>query len=167
VLCDRDGTLVADVPYNGDPDRVVPLPGVVDALERVRAAGLALAVVTNQSGLALGRFSESDLAAVHRRVVEVLGRFELFASCPHGPLDGCGCRKPAPGLVRAAAMVLNVPPSACVVIGDTGADVGAARAAGARAILVPNAVTRREEIELAPVVAGCFSEAVDLALGWR
>jgi HAD superfamily hydrolase (TIGR01662 family) len=64
VLFDRDGTLIHDVPYNGDPARVVPMPGARAALDRLRAAGLRLGVVTNQSGLALGRFTRADLAAV-------------------------------------------------------------------------------------------------------
>ena len=72
-----------------------------------------------------------------------------------------------PGLVITAAEQLATPPSACVVIGDTGADVGAARAAGAQAVLVPNPVTRSEEVAAAPVVTSSFSEAVRLVLAAR
>ncbi len=164
VLCDRDGTLVVDVPYNGDPARVEVVPGVPAALGALRAAGLPVAIVTNQSGLALGRFTATDLAAVNGRVEQVLGPFPVVAVCPHGPADGCSCRKPAAGLVLEAAARLGVPPERCVVIGDTGADVAAASAAGAQAVLVPTSVTRPEEVVAAPVVAATFAEAVRLVL---
>jgi beta-phosphoglucomutase-like phosphatase (HAD superfamily) len=85
--------------------------------------------------------------------------------CVHGEDDGCACRKPSPGLVLDAARRLGVRPEECVVIGDTGADVEAARNAGAHAILVPNAVTRPEEIDAAPLVAPDLAAAVDVVLG--
>jgi histidinol-phosphate phosphatase family protein len=165
VLFDRDGTLIVNVPYNGDPARVEPVPGARDALDRLRAAGIALGVVTNQSGVARGLLTTDDVEAVNRRVEELLGPFGAWAICPHGPDDGCSCRKPAPGLVRSAAAELGVDPARSVVIGDTGADVGAAQAAGARVILVPTAATRPEEIEAAPEVASTLPEAVERLLG--
>ncbi|MGY0008027.1 HAD-IIIA family hydrolase, partial [Micromonospora sp. I033] len=107
VLLDRDGTLVEDVPYNGDPEKVRPLPGAREALDRLRAAGLRLAVVTNQSGLARGYFTEAQMHAVHARIEELLGPFDHWAICPHDDTDGCACRKPAPGLVHEAARALG------------------------------------------------------------
>ncbi len=165
VLFDRDGTLVVDVPYNGDPDRVEPVPGAAAALARLRAAGVPTAVVSNQSGIARGLVTETQVRAVNARVEQLLGPLGPWAWCPHGPDDGCGCRKPAPGLILRAAERLGVDPARCVVIGDIGADVQAARAAGARAILVPTAVTRAEEIAAADEVAPDLGSAVDRALG--
>jgi histidinol-phosphate phosphatase family protein len=165
VLFDRDGTLVVDVPYNGDPDRVVVMPGAREAVGRLRAAGVATAVVSNQSGVARGRIRAEQVEAVNRRVEELLGPLGPWLVCLHGPGDGCGCRKPAPGLIKAAAAELGVDPADCVVIGDIGADVEAARAAGARAVLVPTAVTRDEEVAAAPVVAPDLVAAVELLLG--
>ncbi|MDP9419892.1 MAG: HAD-IIIA family hydrolase, partial [Actinomycetota bacterium] len=130
VLFDRDGTLVIDVPYNGDPALVEPVPGATEALQRLRAAGLPIAVISNQSGVARGLLSPTEVDAVNLRVAELLGPFAGFWVCPHGPTDGCACRKPAPGLVLAAAAALGVAPGACAVIGDIGADVEAADAAG-------------------------------------
>jgi histidinol-phosphate phosphatase family protein len=156
VLLDRDGTIVHDVPYNGDPRRVVPVAGAREALDELRHAGFAVAVVSNQSGVAHGTLTRAQVDAVNARVDELLGPFDGWFICPHAEGDGCSCRKPAPGLVHAAATALGVSSSHCVVIGDTGADVGAARAAGARAILVPNAATRPEEI------VGCVEVASDL-----
>ncbi|MEV6634809.1 HAD-IIIA family hydrolase [Actinoplanes sp. NPDC051470] len=164
VLLDRDGTIVVDVPYNGDPSLVAPMPGAREALDRLRAAGLRLGVVTNQSGLARGRFTAEQLAAVNRRVEELLGPFDTWQVCPHDDQAGCTCRKPAPGLVTAAAAALGTTPERCVVIGDIGRDMVAAQAAGATGILVPTPVTRPEEVAAAPAVAPDLAAAVDLIL---
>ena len=164
VLFDRDGTLVVDVPYNGDPDLVEPVPGAIDALGRLRDAGVALGIVSNQSGVARGLLTAAQVRAVNRRVVELLGPFGAVAWCPHGPAAGCGCRKPAPGLVLAAARELRIRPAEVVVVGDIGSDVEAALAAGARGILVPTPATRAGEVAAAPVVARDLGAAVDLVL---
>lgn len=164
VLLDRDGTLVADVPYNGDPARVRPMPTAAAALSRLRAAEMPTAVVTNQSGVGRGLLTLAQVDAVHARVEALLGPLGPFFVCPHTPEDGCRCRKPAPGLVLDAAAVLGVPPSACALVGDIGADVEAARAAGARPVLVPTAATRPEEVVEAPEVAVDLLAAVELLL---
>jgi histidinol-phosphate phosphatase family protein len=164
VLFDRDDTLIADVPYLNDPGRVEPVPGAADVLRRLREAGVKVGVVSNQSGVARGLISPEQLAAVNARVDELLGPFGTWQVCVHGDADGCPCRKPAPGLVRQAAEALGVDPRRCVVIGDTGADVAAAEAAGARGILVPTARTRAEEILSARQVATDLTDAVELAM---
>ncbi|HYP48523.1 MAG TPA: HAD-IIIA family hydrolase, partial [Thermoleophilaceae bacterium] len=165
VLLDRDGTLVVDVPYNGDPALVRPLPGVREALERLRAAGVPLAVVSNQSGIARGLITAQQVDAVNRRVAALLGPLGPWMLCPHGPDDGCECRKPKPGMVREAAWRLGVPAAKCVFIGDIGADMQAARAAGARGILVPTERTLIEEVRSAGEVAPSLEAAVELLLG--
>ncbi|MDT0308886.1 HAD family hydrolase [Streptomyces sp. DSM 44917] len=146
VLFDRDGTLVEDVPYNADPALVRPQPKADEALAELRARGVATGVVSNQSGIARGRFTRAELMEANRRVEELLGPFGVWAICPHGPAGGCRCRKPAPGLILAACERLGVPPERTAVVGDIGSDLEAARAAGARGVLVPTPVTRREEI---------------------
>jgi histidinol-phosphate phosphatase family protein len=167
VLLDRDGTLVEDVPYNGDPARVVLRPRAREAVERLRAARVPTAVVSNQSGVGRGLISRADVDAVNRRVEELLGPLGPWLVCTHAPDDGCSCRKPAPGLVLEAASALGVAPERCALIGDVGADMDAARAAGARAVLVPNGRTRPEEIEAAPEVVADLGAAVDLLVGGR
>jgi histidinol-phosphate phosphatase family protein len=167
VLFDRDGTLVEDEPYNGDPAKVRPLPGARQAVARVRAAGLPVAVVTNQSGVGRGRIRLDDVGAVNDRVAALVGGVDAFLVCPHAPDAGCDCRKPLPALVLRAAERLGVAPESCVVIGDIGSDVEAAAAAGARGILVPTVRTRRGEVEAAPLVASSLASAVDLALAGR
>jgi histidinol-phosphate phosphatase family protein len=162
VLLDRDGTLVVDVPYNGDPALVEPMPGAREALDRLRAAGVRVGVVSNQSGVARGLISERDVAAVNARIEFLLGPIGTWLVCAHGPDDGCDCRKPRPGLVLQAAHLLGVAPRDCAVIGDIGADVEAAHAAGARGVLVPTAMTRPEEVAAAPEVASDLREAAEL-----
>jgi len=166
ILFDRDGTLIVDVPYNSDPARVVPRPMVLPALAAVRSAGVPTAVVSNQSGIGRGLLRPVDVDTVNRRMDALLGGIGPIFVCPHHPAAGCACRKPAPGLLLAAAAALGVPVAACVVIGDIGADVEAARAVGARAVLVPTAATRPEEISAAPEVAPDLLAAVRLVLSW-
>ncbi|WP_378148044.1 HAD-IIIA family hydrolase [Cnuibacter sp. UC19_7] len=165
VLFDRDGTLVVDVPYNGDPDAVVVVAGAAEAIARLRAAGIAVGVVSNQSGVAHGLVTVEEVDAVNGRVDELIGPFDTWQYCPHASEARCACRKPQPGLVLRAARALGVDPTETAVIGDIGADVRAATAAGARAVLVPTPVTRREEIDAAPLVARDLAGALDLLLG--
>jgi histidinol-phosphate phosphatase family protein len=164
VLLDRDGTLIEDVPYNGDAARVAPMPGAADALARLREAGIPTAVVTNQSGIARGLVRHGDVQAIHRRMEALLGPLGPLEYCPHGPTEGCVCRKPAPGMIVRAARRLGVGPEDCAVVGDIGADVDAARAAGARGVLVPTGRTRASEVAAAPEVAPGLAAAVALLL---
>lgn len=167
VLLDRDGTLVHDVPYNGDPELVRPVDGAREALDRLRAVGVRLAVVTNQSGIASGRITRAQADAVNARVEELLGPFDLVVLCPHGRDEGCGCRKPAPGMVKQACAELDVEPSRVVLVGDIESDVLAAEAAGATGILVPTAETRAEEVGRAAHVETTLVAAVGAILGGR
>ncbi|MGX7828455.1 D-glycero-alpha-D-manno-heptose-1,7-bisphosphate 7-phosphatase [Actinokineospora sp. 24-640] len=164
VLFDRDGTLVHDVPYNGDPALVRLMPSAREALDEVRLRGVRTGVVSNQSGVARGLLSLAQVAAVNARVEELLGCFDTWRFCPHGPADGCDCRKPAPGMVLSACADLDVSPAEAVVIGDIGADVEAAAAAGARAVLVPTPRTLPAEVDSAPLVAPTILDAVRLVL---
>ena len=167
LLLDRDGTLVHDVPYNGDPSLVTAVDGVRESLDRVRAAGIRTGVVTNQSGIGSGRLTTAQVEAVNARVEELLGPFDLWRYCPHARDEGCDCRKPAPGMVKDATATLGVAPDRTVLLGDIGADVEAARAAGAVGVLVPTAATRAEEVAVAERTAPTFAAAVDDVLAGR
>jgi len=164
VLLDRDDTLILDVPYNGDPAKVEPMPGARAALRRLRDARIPTAVISNQSGIGRGLLTRAEVEAVNARADALLGPLDAWLFCPHAPEDRCACRKPAPGLVRQAASRLGVAPERCVVIGDVGADVEAARAAGARAVLVPTPRTRPQEVAAAPLVAPDLETAVGMVL---
>jgi histidinol-phosphate phosphatase family protein len=147
VFLDKDGTLVEDVPYNADPARVALAPGAADGLSALAAAGFRLAVVSNQSGVARGYFPESALAGVEARLRELLGDIGVslagFFYCPHHPKGivaeyavACDCRKPAPGLILAAARRLGADPRDCWMVGDILDDVEAGRRAGCRTVLL-------------------------------
>jgi histidinol-phosphate phosphatase family protein len=131
VLFDRDETIVVDVPFNGDPSKVQPAPNARALLDRLRAAGLPLAVVSNQSGVGRGLLTLEAVDAVNRKIDHLLGPFAGFFVCPHSPEDGCECRKPKPQLILDAAKAMGVDPRCCVMVGDRESDVEAARNAGA------------------------------------
>jgi histidinol-phosphate phosphatase family protein len=163
VLFDRDGTLIRDVSYNGDPSLVEPVTGARQALDLARRRGLRVGVITNQSAIGRGVVSPAGVAAVNARVRELLGPIDTWQQCPHAEDDGCACRKPAPGLVLAAAAELGVAPQECLVVGDTGSDIAAARAAGARSVLIPAAWTQWDET-VGVRVADNLVEAVRFAV---
>jgi len=145
VFLDKDGTLVEDVPYNVDPARLVFTAGALPALALLAEVGYALVVVTNQPGLASGRFSRSDFAllerALMRRVRDEAGvDIAAVYACPHAPAVGrspaCLCRKPAPGLLRQAARAHSIDLARSWMVGDILHDVEAGRRAGCRSVLL-------------------------------
>ena len=164
VLFDRDGTLIRDVPYNGDPDLVEPMPGAAASVALLHARGVAVGVVTNQSGIARGLITAEQVDAVNERVDRLVGPFDVWAVCPHGEGDGCGCRKPAPGLIVDAMARLGVEPDEVAVVGDIGRDIQAARVAGCRSVLVPTPITLESEVEAATEVATTLADAVAILL---
>lgn len=147
MLFDRDETLVVDVPFNGDPQLVRAEAGAREQLDRLRAAGLPLAVVSNQSGVGRGLITQAQVDAVNHRIDALLGPFAGFFVCPHAPEDDCACRKPKPKLLLDAARSLGVDPSRCVMIGDRESDVAAARNAGAIAIKVDGPHALRDAVD--------------------
>ncbi|HKE37139.1 MAG TPA: HAD family hydrolase [Candidatus Baltobacteraceae bacterium] len=147
MLFDRDGTIVHDVPYNGDPKLVDPVPRAKELLDALRARGIRVGVLSNQSGIGRGMITEVQMRAVNRRVDELLGPFDGWYVCPHAPEEDCDCRKPKPKLVLDAARDWHVAPSEIVVIGDKTSDVEVAKNAGATGILIGKGVTFAEAVE--------------------
>jgi D-glycero-D-manno-heptose 1,7-bisphosphate phosphatase len=146
LFLDRDGTLVEEVPYLHEPERVALLPEV-EALAGAAAAGFALVVVTNQAGVARGLYDEAAVAAVHRRLAGLLAgagvRLDAVLHCPHHPegavpgyARACRCRKPGPGMLEAAAGRLGLDLAASFLVGNHPTDVGAAVAAGVTPLFV-------------------------------
>jgi histidinol-phosphate phosphatase family protein len=166
VFIDRDDTLIADVGYCKDPDRIQLLPGVVEGLQRLSGSGLAIVVVTNQSGVGRGFFTENDLAAMHTRLrseLEQVGvSLRAIYYCPHLPEDGCSCRKPRPGLLLKAASELDLDLKTCFMIGDRELDLLAGRAAGTHTILVSNK-ERGELTEMKPSADYVVKDLVEAA----
>jgi D-glycero-D-manno-heptose 1,7-bisphosphate phosphatase len=166
VLFDRDGTLVEDVPYNSDPDKVTPIHGAVETVAALRRRGLKVGVVTNQSGVARKIIPPGELQEVQDRIDQIFGAFDTWCVCPHAPSDGCDCRKPLPGLVMAGAAALGVTPQQVVVVGDRLSDLAAARAAGAIAVLVPSDRTEPAAAAGADHRLRAITDLVALVEGW-
>jgi histidinol-phosphate phosphatase family protein len=134
VFLDRDGTLVRDAGYPNQPEHYELLPGVGAALRRLRDTGYRLAIVTNQSGIGRGLFGEDDFERFQATLLADLARagvaIERTYHCPHVPDAGCGCRKPAPGMLWRAREELGADLAASWVVGDSVVDVGLAARAG-------------------------------------
>lgn len=141
VILDRDGVINEDSPdYIKSPAEWIPIPGSLEAIARLNHAGWRVVVISNQSGIARGLFDLNTLFAIHdkmqRQCAELGGRIDGVFFCPHGPEDGCDCRKPKPGLLKEAGRRLQVDLNEVPVIGDSLRDLEAAAAAGAQPILV-------------------------------
>ena len=140
VFLDRDGTLNKEIGYVGDPNDLLPVEEAGPALRRLAEAGYALVVISNQSAIGRGIFTEEQVAAVNARLAAFLRGdgvvLDAFFVCPHAPADGCDCRKPAPGLLLQARDRLDLDLAASWMVGDSVNDVVAARAAGVRPILL-------------------------------
>jgi D-glycero-D-manno-heptose 1,7-bisphosphate phosphatase len=141
VLLDRDGVVNHDSPdFIKSAGEFVPIEGSIDAIARLKRAGLLVALCTNQSGIARGRLSLDALEEIHRTLAALLAEhgaaLDALYYCPHGPDDGCACRKPKPGMLLAAMRDLRQPPQETVFIGDSARDLEAAAAAGCLPVLV-------------------------------
>ncbi len=142
AFIDKDGTLVHDVPYNVDPRHIRLAPGAGAALRMLSDAGYALVVVTNQPGIAQGRFTAQAMPIVRARLDELLAPSGValtgFYFCPHAEHASvpCACRKPNPGLIVRAAAELELDLDRSWMLGDILNDVEAGRRAGCRTALV-------------------------------
>uniref|UniRef100_B8HSR5 D,D-heptose 1,7-bisphosphate phosphatase n=1 Tax=Cyanothece sp. (strain PCC 7425 / ATCC 29141) TaxID=395961 RepID=B8HSR5_CYAP4 len=149
IFLDKDGTLIEDIPYNVDPDKIHLSEGAVEGLQLLYRAGYPLIVVSNQAGIAHGYFSEKDLEQVVHRLEDLLAEIGVllagFYYCPHHPegkiaiyrMD-CDCRKPAPGLLFQAALEQGIDLKESWMIGDILNDIEAGQRAGCHTILINN-----------------------------
>jgi len=147
VFLDRDGVVIEDSHYLGSPERVRLLPGAAAAIASLNRAGWPVVIVSNQSGVGRGMFSEADVDAVHAHLAELLhgygAKIDAFHFCPHHPDSEvkafrieCECRKPKPGMLQRAATELRLDLRASWMIGDRVSDLEAGAAAGCRTVLV-------------------------------
>ncbi len=180
VFIDRDGTLTEEVGYVNHPRRLRLLPRSAEAIRRLNGAGIAAVVVTNQAGVARGYFSEEVLAAVNAALVAQLkeegAHLDGIYVCLHHPTEGaapyrtvCECRKPKPGLLLRAAADHGLDLSRSTLVGDKASDLAAARAVGARSVLVLTGYGRGEwEYRRAsfPVEPDCVADDLLDAVEW-
>ncbi|MDO8501409.1 MAG: HAD family hydrolase [Gemmatimonadaceae bacterium] len=150
VVLDRDGTIIVERNYLSDPGGVELLTNAAEGIRTMKNLGLAVIVVTNQSGVGRGRYPMSAVDRVNERVRSLLraedADVDVIYVCPHVPADECDCRKPAPGMVRSAARDLALSPAPVAVVGDKECDIGLGRAVGTSAILIRTGYGASEEL---------------------
>lgn len=155
VVLDRDGVINREsAAFIRSPDEWLPLPGSLEAIAALSAAGYAVVVATNQSGVGRGLFDAATLGAIHARMTDAVsaagGRLAGIFFCPHAPEAGCDCRKPKAGLMRQIEQAYGRSLAGEPVVGDSERDLRAAQAVGARAILVRTGNGRDTERKLVP-----------------
>lgn len=140
VVLDRDGTIIEECEYLSDPQQIKLIPGAAGALRKLSEMGLGLAVVTNQSAIGRGFFSENRLREIHDRLFQLLEservNLDGLYYCPHKPEDQCPCRKPEVGLIKKASVELNFDLQRSIVVGDKDCDVEMGQRVGATTFLV-------------------------------
>jgi D-glycero-D-manno-heptose 1,7-bisphosphate phosphatase len=147
IFIDRDGTINEDTGYVSSPDELIVYPWAAEAIRLINESGFMSIVVTNQSGVARGLYTEDTLALIHGRLIDELGRrharLDAIYYCPHHPRIGddryrldCECRKPRPGMLLRAAREHRIDLTRSFVIGDKLSDIELARGAGASGALV-------------------------------
>ena len=159
VILDRDGVINRDSrEYVKSADEWVPIAGSIEAIGRLTRAGFTVAVASNQSGLARGLYDERALDAIHEKlntlVREAGGAVDMIVFCPHGPDDGCDCRKPRPGLLNMLARHYDLSLTGVPVVGDSLRDLEAAAATGARPLLVRTGNGAQTETRLPENLSG-------------
>lgn len=171
VFLDRDGTLIEDRHYIGHPEDVVLLPGAVDAIRQLNEGGVLAVVITNQSGIARGKFSEREYETVRARLDELLAargaRLDATFVCPHHPdfTGACDCRKPKPALFERAAAELGIDLARSFGVGDRWRDVRPVLDLGGQGILVPRYDTPLEDLARASEARATGRAAIATTLG--
>lgn len=175
VFIDRDGTINIDVHYLDDPDKFEMYPGVGEGVKRLRDKGFKIIVITNQSGIARGYFTEEQLSDIHEIMKQEFQKFDVTLDgiyyCPHHPDDTCNCRKPNTGLFVKAINEHNIDVKKSYMIGDKILDVSAGRKIGVKTILIPEPHLKEEFLSKKPeweynpdYIADDFCDAVEWIL---
>jgi len=169
VFLDRDGTIIRDVSYISRPEQVELLEGAAEGVSRINAALVPVVVITNQSGIGRGLYTEQDYERIDARTKELLAECGAHVDatyfCPHKPEDACTCRKPGTLLFDRAAADLGIDLTAALFIGDRFRDIEPAARFGARGVLVPTTSTPPAEIKRAEESAR-VADSLATALDW-
>ncbi len=149
VFLDRDGTISRDVPYCSCPEDFELLPMVAEGIKLFNDYGFKVVVVTNQSGVGRGYFSETMLTRIHRKMLDELKKsgvtIDAIYYCPHRPDDNCDCRKPNPKMILQAAQALKIDLERSYIIGDSDTDIQMGDKAGCQTILINTEGMDRED----------------------
>lgn len=164
VFLDRDGTIIEDADYCSRTEDVRILPAVLEAMRLLRFHGFKMAVVSNQSGVGRGYFTETEVEEVNRYIMEKLERcnagIDGMYYCPHHPDENCSCRKPKPGMILRASEEIGVDLGGSFMVGDKASDIETGKAAGCRTVLVTTGPARVEPTDIeSDFIAGNLLEA--------
>ncbi len=166
VFLDRDGTFIQD-PLDERVDRedkIELFPDSIEALKYLAENDFAVVVVTNQAGISEGRINENDFYRIHNKVLKILEpsgvKILKTFMCPHGPNDGCDCRKPKPKMLLEALSEFNVNPKEAYYVGDNVSDIDAGTNAGMKTVLVETARNKKVTAEQATYTAPNLLDAV-------
>lgn len=169
VFLDRDGTIIEDGHYLSKPEQVRLLPGAAEAIARINAAMVPAIVITNQSGIGRGIFTDDDHRRITDRLDELLAghgaRIDATYHCPHHPDEACDCRKPGTLLFRNAAADHGIVLTDALYIGDRFRDVEPGIALGGHGVLIPSAETPAADT-LAAVAQARVAPSLAVALDW-
>ncbi len=169
VFLDRDGTMAKDVPYCRRPQDFELFPGVAKAIKLLNERGFKVIVITNQSGIARGYFTEETLAEIHEKMAGELAKESAWVDaiyyCPHHPDDGCECRKPKPKMLLEAASELGVDLLHSYVVGDLSMDIEMGKRVGGKTILISNSYPVDETVKPDATVRD-LPQAVQIILAW-
>ncbi|ONH54055.1 D-glycero-beta-D-manno-heptose-1,7-bisphosphate 7-phosphatase [Pseudomonas cedrina subsp. cedrina] len=168
LILDRDGVINYDSDaYIKSVAEWIPLPGSIEAIAQLSKAGWTVAIATNQSGIARGYYDIATLDAMHARlrtlVAEQGGEVGLVVYCPHGPDDGCDCRKPKPGMLKIIAEHYKVPLAGIWFVGDSLGDLEAAKAVDSQPVLVKTGKGEKTQAKNLPVGTLIFDDLAAVA----
>lgn len=167
VFLDRDGTIAFDVPYCSRAEDFHLIPGAAEAIRTLNQHGFLVVLVTNQSGISRGYFTESTLLAIHQRMEQLLSaygaRLDAIYFCPHHPEDGCKCRKPNSGMIDQATEDFAIDLRGSYVIGDAPSDIELAHTIGCKSVLIRDVSLQSIDGNLRPT---CVAATVRDAVHW-
>ena len=168
LILDRDGVINYDSDaYIKSVEEWIPLPGSIEAIAQLSKAGWTVAIATNQSGIARGYYDIATLEAMHARlralVAEQGGEVGLVVYCPHGPDEGCDCRKPKPGMLKIIAEHYKVPLAGIWFVGDSLGDLEAAKAVESQPVLVKTGKGEKTQAKNLPVGTLIFDDLAAIA----
>ena len=168
LILDRDGVINYDSDaYIKSVEEWIPLPGAIEAIAQLSKAGWTVAIATNQSGIARGYYDSATLDAMHARlrtlVAEQGGEVGLVVYCPHGPDEGCDCRKPKPGMLKIIAEHYKVPLAGIWFVGDSLGDLEAAKAVDSQPVLVKTGKGEKTQAKNLPVGTLIFDDLAAVA----
>ncbi len=151
VFIDRDDTIAKDVPYCDSPDKFHLFPGIPEQIKRLNDAGFLVVMITNQSGIGRGYFTEETLKAIHdkmnREIEAAGGHIDAIYYCPHRPDENCACRKPKTLMGERAAKDLGIDLSESFMVGDSEADMGFGQGLGCATIKICAGNTFKDAVD--------------------